>query len=194
MMIGSINACATVRRVFETKVPKIQAKRRMLSLPEVRQHILLVCLQSIFLISAHKINIELSNSRASQRVNLFDVCLGGTEQAEAIRYFIRHEVTVAAVDFAMMKVIVLAAIAYIRGERSGKLLRFVARNQIDDVVRHQRREPAHTLASQFHIVRDPDWRGGHDLDCPWISSGTFGTFVDKANAPLDQVGISELQD
>src|SRR5271155_594875 len=99
----------------------------MLSLPEGRQHIFLIFFQGIFLTSAHKINIELSNSSTSQRPNLFDVCLGGTEQAEAIRYFIRHEVTVAAVDFAMMKVIVLAAIAYIRGERNRKFLRFVTR-------------------------------------------------------------------
>src|SRR3979490_328339 len=76
------------------------------SFPKNRQHFLLILLQRVFLISTHKINIELSNSRASQRVKFFNVGFSRTEQAEAVCHFIRHEVAVAAVDFAMMKVIV----------------------------------------------------------------------------------------
>src|SRR6266446_4353502 len=83
------------------------------SLPKNRQHFLLILLQRILFISAHKINIKLSNSRASQRANLFNVRLGGTKQAKAVCHFIRHKVPVAAVDFAMVKVIVLPAITYI---------------------------------------------------------------------------------
>src|SRR5260370_12454327 len=86
------------------------------SLPKSRQYILLVALQCILLISAHKINIELSNSRASQRAKFFNMRRGGTEQAEAVCHLIRHEVPIAAVDFAMMKVIVLSAVPYIRGQ------------------------------------------------------------------------------
>src|SRR6202521_2793190 len=86
------------------------------SLPKNRQHFLLILLQRIFLISAHKINIELSNSRAGQRAKFFNVRFSWTKQAEAVCHLIRHEVPVAAVDFAMMKVIVLSAVAYIRGQ------------------------------------------------------------------------------
>src|ERR1700692_2120892 len=74
------------------------------SLPKNRQHFLLILLQRIFLISAHKINIELSNSRASQRAKFFNVRFSRTKQAEAVSHIIRHEVAVAAVDLAMMKV------------------------------------------------------------------------------------------
>src|SRR6266852_5006228 len=115
------------------------------SLPKNRQHFLLIPLQCIFLISAHKINIELSNSCASERAKFFNVRFSGTEQAEAVGHFIRHEVAVAAVDFAMMKVIVLPAVAYIRGQSRREFLRLVARNQIDDMVRNQGRKPAHAF-------------------------------------------------
>src|SRR5260370_40506271 len=71
------------------------------SFPKNRQHFLLILLQRIFLISTHKINIELSNSRASQRTNLFNVRFCGTKQAEAVSHLIRNEVAVAAVDLAM---------------------------------------------------------------------------------------------
>ena len=52
---------------------------------------LFVLLQRIFFTSAHKIDIELCNSRPSQRANLFNMRLGGTEQAEAVGDFIGNE-------------------------------------------------------------------------------------------------------
>src|SRR6202040_2775798 len=85
--------------------------------PKGRQHILLILLQRIFLISAHKIDIELSYSGASQPANLFNVSFGGTKQAKPISYFIGDKVAIAAVNFAMMKIIVFSAVAYIRGQR-----------------------------------------------------------------------------
>src|SRR5258708_36591804 len=69
------------------------------SLAKNRQHILIILLQRIFLISAHKINIELSNSRASQPAKFFNVRFGRTKQAEAVCHFIRHEVPVAPAAF-----------------------------------------------------------------------------------------------
>src|ERR1700730_14809728 len=163
-------------------------------LPKNRQHFLLILLQRIFLISAHKINIELSNSRPSQRAKFFNVRFSRTKQAKAVCHLIRHEVPVAAVDFAMMKIIVLAAIAYIRSQSRREFLRLVARNQIDDMVRNQSREPAHAFAADFQIVRNPDWRSCHNLDLPRISSRSLSALLDEANAPLDQVRICELQD
>src|ERR1700731_4650893 len=98
-------------------------------LPKSRQHILLILLQRIFLISAHKINIELSNSRASQCAKFFNVRFSRTKQAKAVCHLIRDEVAITAVDFAMMKVIVLPTIAYIRGQSRREFLRLIARNQ-----------------------------------------------------------------
>src|SRR5258708_37774973 len=92
------------------------------SLAKNRQHILVILLQRIFLISAHKINIELSNSRASQRAKFFNVRFSRTKQAEAINHFIGNEIRVAAAHFAMMKVIILPLVAYIRGQRRRKFL------------------------------------------------------------------------
>src|SRR6202140_2926406 len=164
------------------------------SLPKNRQHFLLILLQRVFLISTHKINIELSNSRASQRAKFFNVRFSRTKQAEAVSHIIRHEVAVAAVDFAMMKIIVLSAVAYIRGQSGRKFLGLVARNQIDDMIRHQSREPAHSFPSNFPIVRNPNRRSCHDLNLPRISSRGLGTLLDEADAPSDQVRIGELQD
>src|ERR1700686_1753687 len=140
------------------------------SLPKNRQHFLLILFQRIFLISAHQINIELSNSRASQRTKFFNVRFSRTQQAEAVCPLNRHKVAVAAVDFAMMKVIVLPAIAYVRSQSRREFLRLVARNQIDDMVRHQSREPAHAFPPDFQIVRNPDRRSCHDLNLLRIPS------------------------
>src|ERR1700730_5799734 len=157
------------------------------SLPKNRQHLLLILLQRIFLISAHKINIELSNSRASQRTNLFNVRFSRTKQAKAVCHFIRNEVPVAAVDFAMMKIIVLSGGAYIRGQSRREFFGLVARNQIDDMVRHQSRKPAHSIPPDFQIVRNPNRRSCHNLDLPRISSRSRRALLDEADAPLDQV-------
>src|ERR1035441_6941468 len=163
------------------------------SFPKNRQHILLISFQRIFLISAHKINVELSNSHASQRTNLFNVRFSRTKQTEAINHFIGNEIRVAAVDFTMMKVIVLPAVAYIRGQSGRKILGLVARTQIDNVVRHQRRKPAHSFPSHFKIVGNPDRSSGHNLDVARIPSRSLSALPDESNAPLDQVGIGELQ-
>ena len=44
-----------------------------------------------------------------------------TKQTEAINHFIGNEIRVAAVDFAMMQVIVMALVTYIRGQRADLL-------------------------------------------------------------------------
>src|SRR6202140_4889466 len=153
------------------------------SLPKNRQHILLILLQRVFLISTHKINIELSNSRASQRAKFFNVRFSRTKQAKAVCHLIRHKVAVAAVDFAMMKVIVLPAIAYVRSQSRREFLRLVARNQIDDMVRHQSREPAHSFPSDFQVVRNPNRSSRHNPDLLRVSSRGLSTLLDEADAP-----------
>src|SRR5580704_11425037 len=61
------------------------------------------------------------------------------------------------------------------------------------MVRNQGREPTHALSSHFQIVRNPDWSTGHDLDLLRISTSSFRSLLNEANAPLDQVRIGELQ-
>jgi hypothetical protein len=77
--------------------------------------VLFVSFERVFFITAHQINIELRHSRARERPNLFDVSFGRAKQAEAVGHFIRNEVAVAAVNLAVMQVIVFSAIPYIRG-------------------------------------------------------------------------------
>src|ERR1700722_5192503 len=108
-----------VRRPAVSATPLCAADRGKTDslLPECWHHIFLVFLQRIFLISAHEIDVELSNARLSQRMEFLDVRLRRSEQAEAIRNVIRDEIRVIAADFTMMKVIVLLPAADIGSER-----------------------------------------------------------------------------
>src|SRR6266446_5391594 len=120
---------------------------------------------------------------------LFD----GANHAEAVDDFIGDELGVVAADFAVVEVVVLAAIFHERGQRGRKLFRFVLRDEVHYVIRNKGGKPADVFAGGFQVVGGPDGSSGHDFDFAEVASGFFCAFADEAEAPFDQVGIGELE-
>src|SRR6266436_2051239 len=120
---------------------------------------------------------------------LFD----GANHAEAVDDFIGDELGVVAADFAVVEVVVLAAIFHERGQRGRKLFRFVLRDEVHYVIRNKGGKPADVFAGGFQVVGGPDGSSGHDFDLAEVASGFFCAFADKTEAPIDQVGVGELE-
>src|ERR1035438_327537 len=114
--------------------------------PIVRQNLPLVHFQGFFLFPTHQINIKLRDSNAAQSFQLLPMLIDRPNQTKAVNHLIANEIGIVAADFAMMKIIVLTTILHKRSQRSGQLFRLVLRNQIDNVIGHQRREPANSVA------------------------------------------------
>src|SRR2546427_3171027 len=121
---------------------------------------------------------------------LFD----GADDAEAVDDFVANKFGVVAADFAVVKIVVFAAVFDERGEGGGQFLRLVFGNEVHDVIGDQGGKPAHVFACCFKVVGGPDGGGGHDFDLAEVAAGFFDAFADEAEAPVDQVGVSELED
>src|SRR3989475_9193007 len=121
---------------------------------------------------------------------LFD----GADDAEAVDDFVANKFGVVAADFAVVKIVVFAAVFDERGEGGGQFLRLVFGNEVHDVIGDQGGKPAHVFACCFKVVGGPDGGGGHDFDLAEVAAGFLDAFADEAEAPVDQVGVSELED
>src|SRR3989454_3136168 len=117
-----------------------------------------------------------------------------TDEAEAVHDFVGDEFGVVAADFAMMLVVVAAAVADVGCESRRQLLRLVAGDEVHDVIGYQSGKPANAFAGERDIVRNPDGRGSHDFDFGRVAACFACAFADEADAPFDEVGIGELQD
>src|SRR5260370_20972820 len=118
----------------------------------------------------------------------------GADDAEAVDDFVADEIGVIAADFAVVKIVILAAIFYERGESWGKFFRLVLGDEIHHVVGDEGGKPADVFAGGFQVVGGPDGRGGHDFYFAEVAAGFFRAFADEAEAPLDQVRVGELED
>src|SRR2546427_5529103 len=121
---------------------------------------------------------------------LFD----GADDAEAVDDFVANKFGVVAADFAVVKIVVFAAVFDERGEGGGQFFGLVLGNEVHDVIGDQGGKPADVFACCFKVVGGPDGGGGHDFDLAEVAAGFFGAFADEAEAPVDQVGVSELED
>src|SRR5580698_10746541 len=62
------------------------------------------------------------------------------------------------------------------------------------MVRDERREPTDAVASELQVVGSPGGRCRHDFDLFEVAAGFLCAFANEAEAPFDQVRISELKD
>src|SRR5216684_7255556 len=118
----------------------------------------------------------------------------GADDAEAVDDFVANKFGVVATDFAVVEIVVFAAVFDKRGECGGKFFRLVLGDKVHHVVGDQSGKPADMLARGFQVVGRPDGGGGHDFDLAEVAAGFFGAFADKAEAPVDQVGVGKLED
>src|SRR6266851_452358 len=118
----------------------------------------------------------------------------GADDAEAVDDFVADEIGVIAADFAVVKIVILAAIFYERGESWGKFFRLVLGDEVHNVIGNECGKPADVFAGGFQVVGGPNGGGGHDFDFAEVAASFLGAFADEAEAPVDEVGIGELKD
>src|SRR5882672_10006809 len=117
----------------------------------------------------------------------------GADHTEAVDDFVGDEIGVVAADFAVVEIVVLAAVFYERGQRRGQLLGLVFGDEVHHVIGHKGRKPADVFARRFQVVGGPDGRGGHHFDLGEVAAGFLCAFADEAEAPVDQIRIGKLE-
>src|SRR6267143_251882 len=120
--------------------------------------------------------------------------IDGADHAEAVDYFVSDELGVVAADFAVVEIVVLAAVFYKRGQRRGQFFGFVFGDEVHHVIGHERGKPTDVFARGFQVVGGPDGGGGLDFNLAEIAAGFLCAFADEAEAPVDQVGVGKLED
>src|SRR6266705_3199876 len=159
----------------------------------VRQDFVLVDVEGIFLVAAHEINVELGYADFAEAVQFFAMLVDGADDAEAIDDFVGDEIGVVAAHFAVVEVVVLAAVFYERGEGGGKFFRLVLGDEVHNVIGNECGKPADVFAGGFQVIGGPNGGGGHDFDFAEVAAGFLGAFADEAEAPVDQVRVGELE-
>jgi len=135
---------------------------------------LAVELEDPFLLAAHEIDVELTDADGSELAQLCDVLLDLAGHAETVDGFVVDECGIRRPRFGVVLVVVPGSVPDVRGEIGGQALLAVALHQIDDVVRHERREPADTVANLV-AWSDMGRRRDHDRQCALITPGLART-------------------
>ena len=117
----------------------------------------------------------------------------GAEDAEAIDDFVADELGVVTADFAVMEIIVLAAVLYKGSQRGWQFFRLVFGDEVHHVIGNEGGKPADVLARGFQVVGGPDGRGSHHFDFAEVAAGFFCAFAHEAEAPGDQVRVGKLE-
>src|SRR5882762_1418476 len=117
----------------------------------------------------------------------------GPDHAEAVDDFVGDEFGVVAADFAVVEIVVLAAVFYKRGQRGGQFFGLVFGDEVHHVIGDQGGKPADVFARGFQVVGGPHGRGGHDFDFAEVTAGFFGAFAHEAEAPGNQVRVGKLE-
>ena len=127
-------------------------------------------------------------------LELGDVLLDGAEDAEAIRGLVVDELAVRGALAGMVVVVVELAALHVGRQRIRELRLVVALQQVEDVVRDHRREPAGRIACRRHVVHQH--RGGADdrLKGIGVATGLLGGVTGEAHDPLDDLRVGELDD
>lgn len=101
-------------------------------------------------VAIHQVEIELRDAQAGKFGKLVSMRRGGSKQPEAIDDFVRNEIAVAAVDFAVMEIIVAGTVADIGGQRERQILGSIAlrfRSRRASLLRTSRQKPSRVTGS-----------------------------------------------
>src|SRR5260370_5053364 len=159
----------------------------------MRQNLGVVDVEGFLLVAGHEVDVELGDAYFAEAVELLAVLVDGADEAEAVDDLVADEIGVVAANFAVVEIVVLATVFYERGEGWGKLLGLVLGDEVHHVIGDERGKPADVFASGFQIVGGPDGSGGHYFAFAKVAVGVSGALAGEAQAPVDQIGIGELQ-
>src|SRR5438093_8553379 len=160
---------------------------------ERRDDALAVELQDPLLLAAHEVDVELTDADCAERLQLLDVLVDLPGDTEAANRFVVDERGVRRAGFRVMLVVVARAIPHVRGQIRGETLLAVTLHEIDDVVRHERREPADAVAD---LVAGPNVgrRRHHDGYGARVAAGFPRSVAKQSDAPPDETRVGELDD
>src|ERR687890_525261 len=119
----------------------------------------------------------------------------GAEDAEAVDDVVGDEVCGGITGLAMMAVVVTLAGPYVVGERVRHIAVFtVAGDEVGYVVAYHATEPPALVALVGEVIADVGRGGDADLDAFRVATGFYGRVVDVLHGPVQDHGVSELQD
>ena len=81
--------------------------------------------EGLFFFAGHEVDVELGDASLAEAIEFLTVGGKGTDEAEAVHDFIGDEIGVVTADFAVVVVVVVAAIFDERSEALGQLFRLV---------------------------------------------------------------------
>ena len=122
--------------------------------------------------------------------------LGVAEHAEAVADLVGDELAVRGADAAVVLVVVELPRLDEVGQRARDLVGVVAvaLDQVHDVVRDHRREPAHLLARLGDVVGDVARRADDALERGRVAARLLGGLAGGVHDPLDDLRVGELDD
>src|SRR5256885_17319 len=144
----------------------------------------------------HEVDVELVDADVLQRLELRLDLLGVADDAEAIADLVRDELAVLRADARVVVVVVELARLHVVGERlrHRAAVRAVPLDEIHDVIRDHRREPAHLVARVGEIVRDVTRRADDALELRRVATRLLGRAPRRVHDPRDDLRVGELDD
>jgi len=109
------------------------------------------------------------------------------------RQFVGDELGRVAADFAVVEIGRTAAVFDERGERGGNSSGLYLEMRSITWWRPGQENSARVRV-RSQVVGGPNRGGGHDFDLLKSRPASLCAFADKAEAPVDEVGVSELED
>src|SRR5882762_5804315 len=154
---------------------------------------LAVELEDPLLLTAHEIDVELTDADRRELTELLDVLVDLAGHAETIDGLVVHERGVRRSRLSVMLVVVPRAIPHVRREIGREPVLAVALHEVDDVVGDESGEPANAVADlvpRSQVRR----RGAHHRDRARVAAGFARAIAEQADAPSDEARIGELDD
>src|SRR5581483_780639 len=142
------------------------------------------------------VDVELVDADGLQRLELRLDLFGVADDAEAIADLVRDELTVLRAYTRVVVVVVELARLHVVGERlrHRAAVGAVPLDEIHDVVRDHRREPAHLVARVGEIVGDVTRRADDALELRRVATRLLGRAPRRVHDPRDDLRVGELDD
>src|SRR2546422_6863027 len=162
---------------------------------EVRDDLVAVGLQRLFLPVGHEVDVELVDADRFELPELLRRLLHRAEHAEAVDDLVRHELTMSSPDAGVVLVVVeLPRLDELREVPRDLRVLPVALDQIHDVIRDHRREPPRLLAGVREVVGDVTRRANDALELAGVTTCILGGAPCGVDDPLDDHRVRELDD
>src|SRR5712692_4684741 len=109
--------------------------------PDGGDDLLAVDVEDALLVTAHEVDVELTDAERGELAQFRDVLVGLADHAEAVDGLVVHECGVRGPRLGVVVIVVAGPAADVGGEIRGKSLLAIALHEVDDVILYERGEP-----------------------------------------------------